>query len=534
MWLRCEEIKNLLHDTQGRSRPSQQVLGLISRRVDYVRENVSAATKRLDKAEESLTTFETLTSLSKDKTPVAEIVEELDEDDNVISSSLSTPGQAGSNVLDTLRRAGIPISTPKSEEKPATGLQSVEPSLSSRQADDRGSTHNASKATLMPSISSREVAQSTKSNERVSRGSPPIDDQSTIKSGGTLSPTSDSGRPKGTAQIDESPEDAQLRREMLEYSMNEVGAVVAEMNLAQGNESDMSDIEDGGEFGEETDGDDCSDEEDGFGRATGKLIDEGYRNSMLELERKLNAKALINSGPRADENGTKAEPVSKQDDRPAEKSKKTAKGVRFADTLDIQEAPRSESKAADNSKPERPIASSVVERGPTQQTSHIQPDTSQKRPKPNEVDGQPASNKAIPAPQKNSTSKVANGPLAGVSSPTSLALPAQFSGTPLGAAQKPQQTEQPKEKPEHLAQTTHGDALERQTQRAGQEVVEPDQLDPLLIRQEVATDYNRMRNRMIQRNGGFTSSMDEDEIPVNEQGRKMSRFKAARISNAAM
>lgn len=64
---------------------------------------------------------------------------------------------------------------------------------------------------------------------------------------------------------------------------------------------------------------------------------------------------------------------------------------------------------------------------------------------------------------------------------------------------------------------------------------EPDEYDPALIHQEVMTEYHRMRNHVIQRQGGF-NARDEDEesgeVPLTEaEGgpRKLSRFKAARL-----
>ena len=61
---------------------------------------------------------------------------------------------------------------------------------------------------------------------------------------------------------------------------------------------------------------------------------------------------------------------------------------------------------------------------------------------------------------------------------------------------------------------------------------EPDEFDPALLQQEVRTEYHKMRNRMIQRQGGFTDPDEGPEIPLTEaEGgpKKMSRFKAARL-----
>jgi unconventional prefoldin RPB5 interactor 1 len=66
-------------------------------------------------------------------------------------------------------------------------------------------------------------------------------------------------------------------------------------------------------------------------------------------------------------------------------------------------------------------------------------------------------------------------------------------------------------------------------------VPEPDELDPQLLHQEVATEYHRMRNRMIQRQGGFMKEDESEVVPFSEEEggpKKMSRFKAARLARS--
>jgi unconventional prefoldin RPB5 interactor 1 len=59
----------------------------------------------------------------------------------------------------------------------------------------------------------------------------------------------------------------------------------------------------------------------------------------------------------------------------------------------------------------------------------------------------------------------------------------------------------------------------------------PDEMDPILHRQEVAMQFHKLRSKMIHQQGGFTES-DEDRavVPLDEGSRpKISRFKAARL-----
>jgi len=65
--------------------------------------------------------------------------------------------------------------------------------------------------------------------------------------------------------------------------------------------------------------------------------------------------------------------------------------------------------------------------------------------------------------------------------------------------------------------------------------VEPDELDPQLLHQEVATEYHRMRNRMIQKQGGFMREEESEIVPFTEEEggpKKVSRFKAARLARS--
>ncbi|PHH86137.1 hypothetical protein CDD83_10674 [Cordyceps sp. RAO-2017] len=85
---------------------------------------------------------------------------------------------------------------------------------------------------------------------------------------------------------DEEPEDAALRRQMLQYSMGEVGAVVAELELEE-NTTDDGEVFDYDDDFDDLDGDADEDDEDRHGRSTGRTVTDRYRQRMLELEKKL-------------------------------------------------------------------------------------------------------------------------------------------------------------------------------------------------------------------------------------------------------
>jgi len=60
-----------------------------------------------------------------------------------------------------------------------------------------------------------------------------------------------------------------------------------------------------------------------------------------------------------------------------------------------------------------------------------------------------------------------------------------------------------------------------------------DDFDDAMHRKEIATDYYKVRNRLVHRQGGFSEDVEDREVlPLPEEAggpKKMSRFKAARL-----
>lgn len=247
----------------------------------------------------------------------------------------------------------------------------------------------------------------------------------------------------------ESPEDAALRRQMIQYNMTEVNNIVAEMDLDD-EASDASYSDAGSE--DIPDDNSLDGDEDKFGRTKRRVLTDEYLTEMRALEQRLNAKALQNVGPNAPLNASTPASSHRKEEQPplqpasnrANKSPKppATKAVRFAEELDIQPSPPPPT----NSPP------------PTLSKTPAPPDTTHA----NTIVERPYS------PNANNTTPPAD----------------------------------------------------------------PDDLDPALLQQQVKTEYNKARNRMIQRQGGFTAPEDRAEVPLTEaEGgpKKMSRFKAARL-----
>ena len=253
-------------------------------------------------------------------------------------------------------------------------------------------------------------------------------------------------RPQPAIPANESPEDAALRRQMIHYNMSEVNNIVADMNL----DEEISDTSYSDNDGEEIPDDSSLDgDEDEFGRTKRRVLSDDYIKEMHALEQRLNAKAIRNVGPHAPLEASTSPNGHNQDEHPPLQSTSNgvskapkppaAKGVRFAEELEIQS-------------------------GPPPSATAPPPTTSQ-----------------TPTPPKSiHADKIIERP---------------FSAT----------------------STAHA---------------EPDEFDPALLQQEVKTEYHKMRNRMIQRQGGFAAPEEGPEVPLTEaEGgpKKMSRFKAARL-----
>ncbi|RDW73435.1 hypothetical protein BP6252_07342 [Coleophoma cylindrospora] len=528
-----KEVQEIVGGTSLRS--VEQIINILDRRMDYVQQNVNTVEKQMEKAEHKLavaTVISTPEVRNEEGLPMTEIFEELDEEGNVISSHTSTPGSAKQQLLEVLQKAGVKdlpgaITTTEAVENPETMLEDEDTAISRPEvtkkavgfAEDTKSEPEFEKSPAAKRL--EKVMELAKSQESAPREPPVI-------------PT------------DESPEDAALRREMLQYGMSEVGAVVAELDLEEG--SDWSDQD--YEFDEMS-----SDEEDAFGRSTGKVVDDELRRQMRELEERLGLRMMENVGkepgdldvvdegigrikitnqPNPDESDvgdseSQTEKLSHavpQSGSSMKKGVSSKKSVRFSDALDISPAPNAPAKPAAKPRVAAPI-SDIIERA---------------------APAQPA----VPAPQKKAsrfkaaraapaTSQVLNGPLstATTNGPALDLKPAK------GSTPKPFSTSiafAPVENTARVVPTgPEGKILapsvvERDIPvSTSASALEPDELDPHLMHQEVATEYHKMRNRMIQRQGGFMKEDESEIVPFTEEEggpKKMSRFKAARLAKS--
>jgi unconventional prefoldin RPB5 interactor 1 len=499
------------------------VVNLLDRRIDYVEQNVKTVQKQLEVAENRLAAASVISTpevLNEDGLPMTEIMEELDDEGNIISSSIRTPSDTKPQLLEVLHKAGIK-DLPR---EASSSIEVKEPPASSSQA-----VVHTEKVHLKSTKKEVVFAEDTKPGAIIEKSvnAQRLEEVMRRAKESEAKPTEAPVIP-----ANEAPEDAALRREMLQYSMSDVGAIVAELKLEDGSDWEEEDYE-------EEEDTESSDDEDAFGRSKKSVIDDKLRRKMIELEERLGVRAMENIGKKASDYETVTEGIGRvtiNTDKEAPKSNLKSdnveedegeikvgsnelsgkKSVRFAESLDISPGPKSvETLASEPRRTQAPV-SDVIERNvPTQVTAPA----SQK--KPSRFKAARAGNNL-------------NGPLSSPNSsltlfPAKPTAPRPFS-TPIvfTSSQENKRTIPTGPSNKTLATTI----IERDIP-SDVTPSEPDELDPALLNQEVATEYHKMRNRMIQRQGGFLKEEESEIVPFTEEEggpRKVSRFMAARLA----
>lgn len=579
-----------------------------------VLENVKVVLRRLEKAEEQLSASNARSQpviYYSESLPITEILEELDEEGNVIckdtnalnlavifpnvftASSTTKPGEAALQVADALRKAGLEEEFPPSQAATILGIDDAKRPLpqEGNSVELQFDQAKLSEVVAAPPLIDRKEGQISLAtiSEPVASGKPKSRRKKSVtfaddtKDAETMDislsrevtgaetravrpvkriystehvfdATPESLEEDESPPIiptDESREDAALRRQMLQYSMNEVGAVVAEIDLDEsGSQTSYSSEEDGDEQYTSS----ADEEEDAFGRTTRRVLNDDYLREMQGLERKLNTKVMQNVGPNMPEILDDLEqPISDKGPSPELLTSSTQafgkKGVRFADEVDISTPPVQDSTNIPKCGPTAPpVHEAVIERTTPSEEAAPAPTSGKKvsRFKSSRTAAVATSHDGKRPINPVSTNPVANGPLSGDVrerkiltgspslhlTPASESKPKAFSGAITFTHE-----DRTRQVPEGPADKTVAETLiERPIISDGVDVPEPEEFDPALMHQDVAVVYHKMRNRMIQRNGGFMpKAADEEEqrVPLTEEEggeRKVSRFKAARLA----
>jgi unconventional prefoldin RPB5 interactor 1 len=479
-------------------RTADQVIGILARRIDYVSQNVKTLEKQIEAAENKLAAATVISNpdvRDEEGLPLTEIIEELDDDGNVISRRTETQGSAREQLLEVLGKAGVNVVPGSKQEKiPAYAKPGSKP-LSYTEASEKDDVPMSSE-TPKKAV---QFAEGTKAGPETKKSQT----QKRIES--ILKPAKQQNLAPAVPPFipdDESPEDAALRREMLDYSMSEIGPIVAELDLEE--DSDYSD-EDSNYDEDMSDVDD----EDEFGRSKRAIMNDELKQRMTELEEKLGFSrlgpgAMINVGPNPNfpVSDTGVDGTSNDNIKglaALQISGMEKKSVRFAEDLDVSPAPEISTSKIPQNKDSLSVKSplgDIVERTTPREEPAVRM-----------------------APAKRQ-SRFKNARAATLSTLSSASDP--------GVAE-------PDVPPIPEGKTLADIIVERETPK--NPPLEPDELDPVILQQEVTTEFYRMRNRMVQKQGGFLKDPDEENgiIPRSEEEggpRRMSRFKAARLARS--
>jgi unconventional prefoldin RPB5 interactor 1 len=530
-----KEVEELLCKNSPSERTANQVIDMISRRLDYVRTNTATIEKNLDAAEKKLAGVDVLLEPgmdNEDGEPMMDIEEELDDEGNEVSSSVNQTGKAAAELVEVLRKAGIQ----KAELEKKNAAQAPEkasdaPSAStpappsapdskpmSSSSDSVPATSDAHSPELASAKKSVSFAEEVDIEPAPRATQEPVDDAKLAalkfpEGARAVELEQDEDEDLSNAIIpdDETPEEAELRRQMLQYGMSEVGQIVAELDLDQPTVS-YSDDESDDDYGDYDTEDE--EDEDEYGRTTRPVVTEEYRKQMMELEKKLGARMLENVGPESGK-ASLEEHIGdirtmrvKSDDQfdeslgpsatpaPDDTKGSKKKGVRFSDNLDVSEAPK-------------PVQQPIRAVEPTVRSTPTISDTIVER------SAVPVAPVEPPKPAKVSRFKSAR---AGANTPPQM-LPTppvpEVPPVPSGPAGRT------------LANTiTEHAPLPSEPQA-------PDEFDAVLLNREIQAEYHKARNRFIQRQGGFKATEEDEESPIVEERdgktKKVSRFMAARL-----
>jgi unconventional prefoldin RPB5 interactor 1 len=555
-----QEIRALFGMDRGVRRRPAQVVDLLSKRVDYVSKNAITIKNQLSDAEKKRNTL----LLAKEPEyrdeaglPLTEVTEELDDDGNVISSKLETAESAAPQLMEVLMEAGVDdllekdgVVTVASKPRQNWDFNLAPQSTSAQQNKDSSQAETQKPESKFPEHPKDERVFSLDSTAR----QPPIaaaqsqvsKEQPEGRSPAWLGDDSTPDSIEFPANPDDTEEDAAMRREMLEYAHSEIGPIVAQLELEE-DASDISYDEDEDQFSLDSELDDEPHEEeeseDEYGQTKNPVISQRYRRKMEELERKLGLKGMKNLGPEPDlpaevtkdlnkppaaEAARKAaikraEAALKAFDKDAapnvteRQSAKSKKKVSFAKDLDIVQdtSLHPQAKTLKDKAPQTtslpPVSASVIERTPNAR-------------------GTDSSASSISQPRKSSRFKAARDatPQMPASSPPPTFLPA-VPATKLDPATL-------------TSEIMSATIKERPGSSTSRKTAPPDPygFDEALHKQEIADEYYKSRNRMIQKQGGFVGDGEDDNYgefaaPLStideETGktRKISRFKAARL-----
>ncbi|KAG0125061.1 Prefoldin subunit-domain-containing protein [Tuber indicum] len=532
-----EDVKALLGDNVGIKRTVDQAIAAVGHRINYVQENVDKVQKQIDQGETELAPLLVVSEpdlKAEDGLPIMDIREELDEDGNIINTTINGADPSSAKALDTtpLEQLQKMVGTDEDAKEQKLPVEASEGTSENKPAE-------ASKPSpRVPSPSAR------KSDKTPAKGE--LDGVKTIspkdEEGGGFVRVLDDPVLNEEDFVKEvptdSPEEAEMRKQMLNYNLQEIGAVVAEINLEDegiyyGHESDSN---------EETDELD-SEDEDRYGRTATRVITLEYQKEMEDLARKIKERGV--AARAAEAKLREEESQQRKDEAKTRKPKPKKKGVRFAAEPEISPAPPPmpdfpAPPSAHNTEDALPLLVDLLVMDAMRRSGTVPGNTApvkEKGPSIFKSEKVKVQNKKIEEIRERVVptsvisldvmERYADDGSTSLESPTSksrkvsrfkaaMAIP---QGDDVDNDVSPPKT------------STNGSVIEREVSESTP-VQPPDELNPLTHRSEVAVEYHRLRNKMIQQQGGFVESREEmAKVLLDDNGetQKVSRFKAARM-----
>lgn len=564
---------------QGIARSRDQVLSALSRRLDYVRRNINQLERQMTTAQLNIEGLEKIghdvpeeMGFDDDQLPVTEIVEELDEDGNVIKGSTKLPEHeaVNSKLFERFAELGVlpedESSKHQSDKAPKSkGGETSVVEVPEKPRESASNLAQSNQSIQLPETPSHATnTPATQDPQRQDGHNAPDSHVSTdtVKTKSAPEPNTerkDNGFDKEAIfQIDESPEEAELRREIMQYSLEEVGAIVGELDLEEtGSQSSFDDGDEDDDF--DFDDDDYEPEEDEHGLSKDMVLSNKYLQKMRTLEEKYSARGLQNVGSDPDnlpeevreqiqdangdtspngtdmktssslghlngessrDNLTTSDSMLESSLKSPSRDKSTKKKVAFADSVDV--APSNSGGAKPPPKNPSSTAPVIARDSIIERTS----DPSQAPPPP--------------APTKRSVSRFKSARQAPELTSEKYTVTESPSGkktvdSPSMSSDRTQEQQQQQKQP------LLGNLVEHEAAHEEALPPDPDEIDENIHRQEILNEYYRMRNRKIQEQGGFSQVAEEGPIvPLDDSDgegdpqrptRKVSRFKAARLRN---
>ncbi|KAJ4349694.1 uncharacterized protein N0V89_008311 [Didymosphaeria variabile] len=525
-----KEVEELLGKTLPSKRTANQVIDMITRRLDYVEQNRETVENQFDKAQKQLEALEMLTDQgmeNEEGLPMMDIEEQLDDDDNIVSSSVSQPGKVAPELVEALRKAGVQ----KSEDQTSKGERDMvdklptpsvlAPSTSLPAPDTATKSTPASNSVKnpenFPSSTSKGKSKAFETPKKSVSFANDVQVETFEKPKTLKDDVRNWNLPPGAKiyEVDDESEDilekavvpdtdtaeeAALRREMLQYGLIENNDIVAELEFEDDEDMDEDYDEDYEGYDSEV-----SEQEDKYGRSTRRVLSDDYVQEMRELEKKLNARMLENIGPGSDlvDKADDARTLRVRKDDEFEQSVPTAtassdvvaskKGVRFTDDADRLDAPKPAAEPSVPIKLPSTISDNIVERA-----AFV--------PQPPSAPSQP-----IQVSRFKSARSHANGP------PVKLHNPVVPDPPPV---------------PTGPSGSVLASSIAEHTPHPSEPQV-PDEFEPVLLNREITAEYHKLRNKMISQQGGFKPTEEDEDDPLveerNGKTKRVSRFKAAKL-----